>query len=334
MKPLWIQTRNRALALTVLMVLMTGSLFGQKETQTKSGKAASAEPTAAPKSAVPATLDEMLAKALKDNPDLRVAEAKLREADAELNRTRLQVMQKVVLYYRNVEANKALVEHAEKDFEMYQKIYKNGTLSATEFNKAQGALQQAKMKLAEVEAELPYLLGQSQLRRDGVPVLSDIPQVGQLFSDGSVRMPHFLADKSVPNERYFELSKERSQPLQAATAERIRKALDSTITVDFADTPLGDALEYFQHSLPNASLVRLNPAELEKHKINLKLNGQVPLGAALQAIEDATGLRFAVREYGIVVTAADKLPTGAMSLHSFWKNPPAEEKKLETQPKR
>src|SRR2546425_220306 len=39
------------------------------------------------------TLDELLAKALKDNPDLRVAESKVREAEAELNRTRLQALQ-------------------------------------------------------------------------------------------------------------------------------------------------------------------------------------------------------------------------------------------------
>src|SRR5437660_737827 len=42
------------------------------------------------------TLEEMLNKALKDNPDIRVAEAKVREAEAELNRTRLQVTQKVL----------------------------------------------------------------------------------------------------------------------------------------------------------------------------------------------------------------------------------------------
>ena len=38
-----------------------------------------------------AQLAEMLAVALKHNPDIRVAEAKLREAEAELNRTRLDV---------------------------------------------------------------------------------------------------------------------------------------------------------------------------------------------------------------------------------------------------
>src|SRR5690348_16019153 len=48
-------------------------------------------------------LEEMLAEALKNNPDIRVAVAKVAEADAELNRTRLQVMQKVVMLHHAIE---------------------------------------------------------------------------------------------------------------------------------------------------------------------------------------------------------------------------------------
>src|SRR5437588_11514314 len=42
------------------------------------------------------SLEEALASALKNNPDIRVAESKVQEAEAELNRSRLQVTQKVV----------------------------------------------------------------------------------------------------------------------------------------------------------------------------------------------------------------------------------------------
>src|SRR6266849_6689180 len=52
----------------------------------------------APKDHEP-TLEDVLAQALKDNPDIRVAQAKAQEADAELNRAKLQVMQKVVALY-------------------------------------------------------------------------------------------------------------------------------------------------------------------------------------------------------------------------------------------
>jgi outer membrane protein TolC len=40
--------------------------------------------------AAPASLEQLLAEAMKNNPDIRVAEAKLREAEAVLNQARLQ----------------------------------------------------------------------------------------------------------------------------------------------------------------------------------------------------------------------------------------------------
>src|SRR5215469_3745646 len=52
-------------------------------------------------------LEEMLAEALKNNPDIRVAAAKLAEADAELNRTRLQVTQKVASLHHAILSQKA-----------------------------------------------------------------------------------------------------------------------------------------------------------------------------------------------------------------------------------
>ena len=57
-------------------------------------------------------LEEMLEKALKDNPDVRLAAAKLAEAEAELNRARLQVVHQVATAYQAIEAQKAAVESA------------------------------------------------------------------------------------------------------------------------------------------------------------------------------------------------------------------------------
>src|SRR5262249_49519257 len=67
------------------------------------------------------TLEEMLNKALKDNPDIRVAEAKMREADAELNRTRLQVTQKVLIFHHSRESQKAMVKVAEDNLARVRK---------------------------------------------------------------------------------------------------------------------------------------------------------------------------------------------------------------------
>src|SRR5947208_549434 len=69
------------------------------------GGSAAQKPQAKPEK--PATLEEMLAKALKDNPDIRVAESKVREAEAELNRVRLQVMQKLVALQHSLKTQRS-----------------------------------------------------------------------------------------------------------------------------------------------------------------------------------------------------------------------------------
>ena len=66
--------------------------------------------------AKPATLEQMLAEALKNNPDVRVAESKLREAEAQLHRARMQVMQKAVTLRGAVAAQEGALKEAEVGF--------------------------------------------------------------------------------------------------------------------------------------------------------------------------------------------------------------------------
>ena len=47
---------------------------------------------------------------------------------------------------------------------------------------------------------------------------------------------------------------------------------------------------------------------------------ELPLGAALQWMEDAFGVRCVVREYGIVVTREDRVPPGALSASELWRS--------------
>ena len=105
-------------------------------------------------------LEEMIEKALHDNPDLRLAEAKLAEAEAELNKARLLVVQKVAAQYQAVEAQKAAVDGAAAELEETKTAYKAASVSQSMVRTAEQKLIDAKAKLASLEAELPYLLGQ------------------------------------------------------------------------------------------------------------------------------------------------------------------------------
>src|SRR5947209_6935278 len=59
------------------------------------------------------SLEDMLIQALKSNPDAIIAEAKVREAEAELNRVRLQITRKLIEKYKTVEFQRRVVEEFE-----------------------------------------------------------------------------------------------------------------------------------------------------------------------------------------------------------------------------
>src|SRR5262249_45592845 len=126
--------RKAVASMAAFALLMVGSgVYGQQpptdeKEKPKTTPAAGKDTPARGKPGQPAapSPEEMLTKALKDNPDIRVAEAKLREADAELNRVRLQVTQKVIAFHRSLEAQKGLVELAEKDFKRVQNLFEQG----------------------------------------------------------------------------------------------------------------------------------------------------------------------------------------------------------------
>jgi hypothetical protein len=261
----------------------------------------------------------MLGKALKDNPDIRVAEAKLGEAGAELNRTRLQVMQKVAALHHAVESQKSLIKEAEARLGRVTKLAQSSAISQEEVLAAEQVLIRAKAKLAEIEAEMPYLFGQQPGHVGAAKTAAFSPDGRWVITQGdsTVRLWDATTGKEVPR---------LTQPVLGTMAEKIRKALDAPVTVDYKDKPLVDLLKELQQKTPGVSFLTMIPQKDQKDlKVTLHLSEPVALGAAIQALEDTLGLRFAVREYGMLVTFGE-LPRGVMPLQAFWKGDPGGEK--------
>src|ERR671933_587452 len=93
----------------VALVLVTGWSFGRQPTE-------KAKPEGKPEGGSQHSLDDLLAKALRHSPDVQVAEAKVREAEAELRRTRLTLLQKVIEAHAAVESQKSKLAQAEATF--------------------------------------------------------------------------------------------------------------------------------------------------------------------------------------------------------------------------
>jgi hypothetical protein len=263
------------------------------------------------------SLDEMLTKALKDNPDIRVAEAKVREAEAELNRTRLQVTQKVIAFHRKWESQRLIVDLCQKEANKVSERVAAGSLPKEMQEEKQQLVANAKARLAEVEAELPYLIGKQHLAQPRIE-LAVTPFINQPEFPVPIQFDANTMARPALNLQWPHVSSP-PVPVAAGTAEKLRKALDSKISVNFEGQPLADVLSFFQEQIGGIAFRPMDLPEVREMQIKLELNDQ-PLGACIQAIEDSyPDLQFVVRDYGVFVTMADRVPSGAVRVQSFWK---------------
>src|SRR5262249_17538189 len=106
---------------------------------------------------------EMLARALKNNADISVAEAKVRLAEAELHRTQQAVLGKIVTLYAEIDAaSKTLSEAEKRVLRLTQLRAQPGGKSIVtdeEFGMALVTHDKYKAELAVKKAELSVLIG-------------------------------------------------------------------------------------------------------------------------------------------------------------------------------
>jgi hypothetical protein len=257
-------------------------------------------------------LEETLAQALKDNPDIRVAAAKLAEAEAELNRVRLQVAQKVLAHHHALDQAQAELRDAEQMLARRQRL--GGAVSAEELAAARTAVVLAKAKLAAVEAEAPYLVGkQPQL-------VGESKRADTAEAVAAYREALGLLYSSLAESRHLAWSgKFTDADVRGPMGEKIRKALDRPVTLRSTDAPPDDVVRMLRQSSPDLPIHFVKRVGDPPAKVTVELR-EVPLGAALEWLEDSLpGYRAVVREYGILITAQDRVPPGAASLHDFWK---------------
>ncbi len=340
--------RTMAVNATALALLLAGASLAlgqpapkhrveEEEEAPAKRKVTRVEEEEGPRAKAPAAkskLEEMLAQALKDNPDIRVATAKLGEAEAQLNRVRLQVMQKVVTLYHTIEMARTDVATAERALARMKQLSKTRAVSHDEVDAAEAALAAAKAKLAAVEAEVPYVTGKQPQTADaaalrGMLYLSRVQAANSLLGYSMTLRLSDLATGGVAG------AGPAPRAVQGPLAERLRKALDEPVSLSVTEAGVSDVLRLLREKEP-ALNVKFVPG-LAPPKLTFELK-DLSLGAALEYLEDSLPhYTIVVREYGLLLTPTERVPPGAVPLHDFWKkargqtaagaekNPPAQD---------
>jgi hypothetical protein len=253
-------------------------------------------------------LDDLLSQALKSNADVRLAESKVREAEAELNRVRMHIMQQIVKLDIDI---KEARERAAKTTAIHQsdeRLFRQQAISEKDLADAAAKMLIAKSALARLEGELPFLLGQQ-------------PQAAKYWAGTNLGFYTGFGNRLTSTASSTGTSTMSTAPaISGSTTDKIRKALDTPFKLDYHDATLEIVLADFRKAAKGVNFIANE--KIEGRKFNADLSEPVPLGAALQWFEDQTGLKFVIREYGIVLAPPANLPPGAVGVVESWHGNP------------
>lgn len=289
---------------------------------------------------LPVGKPDELGAILANHPDVQIAEAKLRIAQAELAKVKQVLAQQVTTARVRLDGAKAALAAAEADVKRLQgpNATANG-VTQLEVERADAAAAVAKAAVAAAEAELKTFTGGPQPANWAV-----------LTSDTRVQ----FAPQPVEALAY---QSNRAAP--SPVADKLRELLDKPVTLDLpADAKLAAVCNTLSAALaPSGLSLRapvLGPAD-EAVTAGAPLQGQRPLALWLEVVADTFSNRtvavttaetttagrggqtqrsvsymdlgrreFFVRDYGLLFTDAQRAPTGAVPLATFLRQPKVE----------
>jgi len=238
-----------------------------------------AAPPETPKAKSP--LDDMIASALKNHPDVKAAEAKKLLAEAELEQARLLITQKVSAAASRVELAKAKLVEAEEAAIFADRVLRTQGLpeaDKAQYAKARPGLLAAKAELAAAELELQLLVGK-----------------GANDSKSAVRTETSRHEEFV--------GKMPSGPVM----DKLEAVVMRSVTLSLKEIQLADALPGLLKAAGGED-IPVRGLKGNTYTFSLSQKGEVTFGAALEMLMDEynlanPGSRYEVyvREYGLLL---------------------------------
>lgn len=289
------------------------------EPEPKKGAATPKEP---PKPA-PGSLEHTLEKALRNSADIKAAEAKVREAEAELNRVRQQVLTKATALHADLNLAKRMLTVAEETFARLR----DAPVAQTSLLAAQTAIEKHRGEVEKLETELKSMRGEFAVHDYSSPAFSpDGILLHVLGNDGKFRVWDTVSGAVAAQP-----VSPPAPAVQSPMVERVKQALDKELELDITTA---DPLEVMTTLIEvSASKIPVRVIGATDRPVPVQLKGRLPLGAWLQAVEDSDeNLRIVVRDYGLLVTTRDRLPEGALRVQDLWKGKHAQVPKPDPKP--
>jgi hypothetical protein len=261
-----------------------------------------------------ASLDELMALAVRNNGDIRVAESKVRQAEAEFYRTRTAVLNKIAVLQQEIRARAAAADEAAARYQRDVQLAKNANaISAAEVSASRSAMTKFMADLAVAQAELDGLVGKHAEKAG---------EADRLFKMGVLPMGVHLVPPGAKGGLMLPSGPASTVP--APLAEKLRKALNAPVKPgDIGQVSAADVIKLLRDATKGANV--LGPTKDSGVNPLLHLPESIPVGAFYQWAEDQFGWRFVVRDYGIVAMDRNDITLGAVLLLEFWRmgEPPA-----------
>lgn len=279
--------------------LLFASGFPSLHAQVGAGKDPVAAPARMPDIAW--NLDGLLASAMRSNPEVLLAEAKVRQAQAELNQVRLQVTRSVMELLAEREAAVQRIAFSERTMGELKSLAGSGHAAVAEVAKAEADFLDARSGLTRIEARARYLCGSGPVAgaasRDPLLAAKDDPFAADATAPGGAAAPNA-----------FRRSSPAAEPrprLPDALADRLNRKIEGSIT----EGNLGAALEMLRKS--GGFAVVVDPSfgdaeELLEKPVTFAAAEPMPVSAWMQAIADTCEVVFVARDYGFLVTVPDR----------------------------
>lgn len=299
---------SRTLSVTGVLLLATFAFAqpGNSDSSTTKLKEALAQRKTEKKS----ELELALEQALKNNPELRVAMARLALAEEEVRQAKLAVAQKIAAAYASLAAEQLAETELKRQLTLYQSLRAKGGATAEEVAKVESSLAQIKAKVEASKKQLEFLQGKGEPERKTATY-------SRPDNESTGAKERILGLKSGVD------SSSTLTAVAADSREKLRRAMKKKVTVTAKSGTLGDLLAMIKKSVPEIRIHTLQENKAGGASVFDLDFDNVTIYALLQFLEDQSNQQVIVREYGLLIVSQDKVPPGALTLATLMREPEA-----------